>query len=398
MDMEKNLEKIAERYKSELFDSIVPFWEKHCIDAEYGGYFTMLDRDGSVYDTEKYMWMQWRIVYMFAELAVSENNAKWLEIAIRGFDFLTKNGKAEDGSYYFVLSRDGKPAVAPYNVFSESFAAMGAAALFKATGEEQYRSEANSSMANYLKRVNASGAAKGQWEKEMPGRPSRFSLGHYMILANLGQVLKENLQTSEYDGNVNNAIETVLKDFYNPELDLLFENVNINGDFDLDSSLGRHIIPGHGLEAMWFIMQHAEKQNNQIVLLKAVEITKSLLEFGWDKDKGGIYYFMDALGKPHFELQWNMKLWWVHNEATIAALYAYTMSQDACFLEWFKKVEQWAWQHFRDEEYGEWFGYLNYDGSVASCLKGGRWKTFFHLPRALNIINKLLIRASENLT
>jgi len=33
---------------------VVPFWENHCLDKENGGYFTFLDRDGSVYDTEKW--------------------------------------------------------------------------------------------------------------------------------------------------------------------------------------------------------------------------------------------------------------------------------------------------------------------------------------------------------
>ena len=55
-----------ERYENELFNNVIPFWEKNCVDEKNGGYFTCLDRDGSVYDTEKYMWMQWRIVYMFA--------------------------------------------------------------------------------------------------------------------------------------------------------------------------------------------------------------------------------------------------------------------------------------------------------------------------------------------
>ena len=67
-----NFKEISKRYKRELFDSIIPFWENHCIDHDNGGYFTLLDRDGSVYDKEKFMWMQWRIVYMFATLADSK--------------------------------------------------------------------------------------------------------------------------------------------------------------------------------------------------------------------------------------------------------------------------------------------------------------------------------------
>ena len=65
-------EKFIERYENTLVNDVIPFWEKNCIDKEYGGYFTSLDRDGSVYDYNKYMWMQWRIVYMFGEFYASE--------------------------------------------------------------------------------------------------------------------------------------------------------------------------------------------------------------------------------------------------------------------------------------------------------------------------------------
>ena len=67
-----NMQAVRDRYRAELYENVIPFWEEHCVDKEYGGYFTSLDRDGSVYDTEKYMWMQWRIVYMFAKFSIAQ--------------------------------------------------------------------------------------------------------------------------------------------------------------------------------------------------------------------------------------------------------------------------------------------------------------------------------------
>lgn len=114
-------------------------------------------------------------------------------------------------------------------------------------------------------------------------------------------------------------------------------------------------------------------------------IISDTLELGWDREFGGIYYFMDALGKPHLELQHDMKLWWPHNEALIALLYACRLSGEDKFLEKFRQVDQWTWSHFPDPEYGEWFAYLNRRGEVTHKLKGGKWKTFFHLPRCLKV-------------
>ncbi len=372
-----------ERYENELTQNVIPFWQKNCVDTEFGGYFTMLDRDGSVYDTTKYMWMQWRIVYMFAELYRSRfgaGNEAFLKIARDGFDFLYKHGRTEDGSYYFALNRRGVPSMAPYSIFSDCFAAMGAAALFAATGEERYRAEARSAMQSYIRRLDN---PKGRWNKLLEGTPKRLSLGSYMILANLGCVMKECLGSDEFDGETDRAVRTVMKLFHHPELKVLFENVNPDGTFDLESCEGRFVNPGHGLESMWFVLQYAERINDRELIRQACDYVGELFHFGTDPVYGGIFYFMDALGKPHLELQHDMKLWWPHNEAIIAALFAYKLSGEERFLEHFRTVDQWAWSHFPDPEYGEWFAYLDRQGKPNNMLKGGKWKTFFHLPRCL---------------
>ena len=388
-----NVKENIKRYENELLNSVIPFWQNNCVDTRCGGYFTMLDRDGSIYDTTKYMWMQWRIVYMFATLhETAYRRDEWLDIAVKGFDFLTKHGKSEDGSYYFALNRQGEPAMAPFSIFSDCFAAMGAAALFKATGEKRYKTEADSAMKIYISRLDA---PKGRWEKSLPGRQSRLALGSYMILANLGNVMADCLATDAYVKDTDNAVDTVMNKFWNHELNVMFENINIDGSFDLDSCEGRFVNPGHGLESMWFILQYAEKYGNTALIEQACDYIYKLYQFGLDREYGGLYYFMDALGKPHIELQWDMKLWWVHNEALIAALYAWRLSGDDKFRKMFADLDAWTWKHFADPECGEWFGYLNRRGEATHMLKGGKWKTFFHLPRCLLIcgeqLNKLAV-------
>ncbi len=370
-----------QRYEQELLERVIPFWEEHAVDKEYGGYFTFLDRDGSLYDTEKYMWMQWRIVYMFATLYMTPyRQERWLDIARQGYRFLTAHGKSPEGTYYFALNRQGEPTMAPSNIFSECFAAMGAAALFQATGEEEYRQEARSAMEKYIARM---ANPKGRWEKSMPAKPHRLSHGHFMMLANLGVVMKEALGTEEYEAQCDQAIHTVLERFWCEERQMLFENVNPDGTFDLDSCEGRFLNPGHGLESMWFVMNYAERRNDQAMIQKAAHIVKALLKLGTDPKYGGLFYFMDALGKPHLELQWDMKLWWPHNEAILATLFAYRLTREPLFLDKFLEMDQWAWSHFRDPEYPEWFAYLNRQGEPTHTLKGGKWKTMFHLPRCL---------------
>ena len=368
-------------YGKELSENIIPFWQNHCVDKEYGGYFTCLDRDGSVYDTEKFMWMQWRIVWMFSELYNKLDNSRsdWLAIAKNGYDFLESHGKDENGWYYFSLNREGVPAMAPYNAFSDCFAVMGAAAYGRAANNPKAQAEAQRAFDVYSMREDN---PKGRWSKELEGKTKYSSLGFYMMKLNLMEVLSDNLGVDNLK-EIIDTIDFVLDTFWSPEFNVMFENMPMNKKPDLESMPGRHTNPGHVLEAMWFILNSANRANRPDIIAKASNIILATLDYGWDDKYGGMYYFKDVLGKPHMELQWNMKLWWVHNEAIIAAYLAYKYTKDERFVDWFVKLHNWTWTHFPDPEYGEWFAYLNREGQPTHMLKGGKWKTFFHVPRML---------------
>ena len=55
-----DFKKLANQYKDELMNNVLPFWLNHSQDTEYGGYFTCLDREGNVFDTDKFIWLQGR--------------------------------------------------------------------------------------------------------------------------------------------------------------------------------------------------------------------------------------------------------------------------------------------------------------------------------------------------
>ena len=59
---------LAVLYRGALLDDVIPFWERHSVDRECGGFFTCLDREGQVFDTDKFIWLQARQVWMFATL------------------------------------------------------------------------------------------------------------------------------------------------------------------------------------------------------------------------------------------------------------------------------------------------------------------------------------------
>lgn len=371
---------LAAQYKSELLDRVVPFWLEKSQDEEFGGYFTCLDRDGSVYDTDKFIWLQGREVWMFSKLYNEvEQRKEWLDCAIQGAEFLKKHGHDGNLNWYFALDRQGNPLVEPYNIFSYTFAVIAFGQLAKATGSEEYAKIAKDTFDIVLSKVDN---PKGRWSKASPGARQMKTFDLPMILCNVALEIEHLLDPDFLQQTIDTCLHEVLDVFYRPELGLIVEALGKDGEL-VDSLDGRKLNPGHAIESCWFIMDLGKRLGRQDLIDKAVEICLSEAKYGWDEQYGGIFYFMDRLGKPRHELEFDQKLWWVHLEALISFIKGYQLTGRKECLEWFERIHKYTWEHFRDKEYPEWFGYLNRRGEVLLPLKGGKWKGCFHVPRGL---------------
>ncbi|SHG21136.1 N-acylglucosamine 2-epimerase [Salegentibacter echinorum] len=366
-------------FKEELLENVIPFWEKYSLDKEFGGYFTCLTETGEVYDSDKFIWLQGRQAWMFSYLYnnVAQKD-EWLKIAKKGIDFLIKHGMDADGNFYFSTTREGKPLVQPYNIFSDCFAAMAFGQYAKATGDKEVQKLAKQTYLNILDRKDN---PKGKYEKSTGNRPLR-SFALPMILSNLVLELEDILSEDEIQQTIDFSVKEVMDTFLQEENGLIYESLNPDGTTS-DSFEGRLINPGHGLEAMWFMIAIAERNNDTQLINKAVKTMLNILDFGWDKEHGGIFYFLDVKGHPTQQLEWDQKLWWVHLEALVALSKAYLHTKDDKIWAWYEKVHDYTFKRFPDPENGEWFGYLNRQGEPHSSLKGGKWKGCFHVPRGL---------------
>ena len=69
---------------------------------------------------------------------------------------------------------------------------------------------------------------------------------------------------------------------------------------------------------------------------------------------------------------------------------AYRLTGNEACRKWFETIHEYTWEHFKDKEYPEWYGYLNREGNPLLHLKGGKWKGCFHVPRGMYEIWKIL--------
>jgi N-acylglucosamine 2-epimerase len=387
ININTDLRKYSIQYKNELIDSIIPFWLNNSRDSLCGGYFTCLNRYGKVYDTDKFMWLQGREVWLFSMIYNRiEKKPEWLDMAKHGAAFMEKSGTDSEGNWYFSLTRDGKPLIQPYNIFSDCFAAMAFSELYKAEMNPKYKAIALNTFNNILMRQEN---PKGKYNKAYPGtRPLKgFSLP--MILCNLSLIMEDILGSEYVNNSIQPLINEVMDVFYDEESGLILENVTPDGYFS-DSYEGRLVNPGHTNEAMWFMMDLAMRIKDRDLIDKSIGILLRSIKNGWDDKYGGIFYFKDIKGHPVQQLEWDQKLWWVHIETLISLAKGYRLTGNEECKRWFDIIHDYTWNHFRDNEFPEWYGYLNRQGEPLLDLKGGKWKGCFHVPRGLFELWKIL--------
>ena len=379
MDIKKYLGYWAECYREDLVQNIMPFWMKYGLDTKNGGVYTCIDRNGELMDTTKSVWFQGRFAYTccFAYNNI-ERRQEWLDAAKQTIDFIEAYCFDTDRHMFFEVTADGKPLRKRRYVFSESFAAIAMAEYSKATGDRTYAEKAMQIFREMRKRLTTPGLLEPKY------LPTVEMKGHSitMILINVANVLKQVIDDPELDEQTDQSLESLINNFAHPEFKALLETVGPNGEF-IDSINGRLINPGHCIETSWFLMDVAERRGDKKLLEFALQILDWSWDWGWDKEFGGIINFRDCKGYPQQDYSQDMKFWWPQTEAIIANLYAYKLTGDEKYLKRHRQISEWTYAHFPDHEYGEWYGYLHRDGSVAQAAKGNIFKGPFHIPRMM---------------
>ena len=379
MDWKKYLTEWRDTYKSDLVNNIMPFWMRNGLDRVNGGIYTCLDRDGSLIDSTKSVWFQGRFAFVcsFAYNNV-DKNPEWLAAAKSTIDFIENHCFDSDGRMYFEVTADGRPLRKRRYVFSETFAAIAMAEYSKASGDKSYAEKALKLFNDIRHFIATPGYMPSKYCDTLQAKGQSI----VMILINTASRIREVIDDPVLDLQINESLES-LKDFMKEEFKALLEMVGPNGEF-IDTCNGRVINPGHCIETAWFLLEEAKHRGWEKELTeRALRILDWSWEWGWDKQYGGIINFRDCRGLPAQDYSQDMKFWWPQTEAIIATLYAYEATHDDKYLIMHKQISEWTYAHFPDNEYGEWYGYLHRDGTVAQPAKGNIFKGPFHIPRMM---------------
>ncbi len=183
-------------YRGALLEDTLPFWFPRCIDREYGGYMHFVDRDGTLFDTDKSVWAQGRMSWLLLTLYNEhEQRPEWLDWAMCGLEFLDRYAFDEDGRMFFHLARDGQPIRKRRYAYSESFAAIAMAAAYRATGDKKYEVRATE-LFDFFVRWNFE---PGHMPAKTTNVRPMIGLAPRMITIVTAQELRKNLDSAHAD-------------------------------------------------------------------------------------------------------------------------------------------------------------------------------------------------------
>lgn len=396
--MEDKVKEIIRYYEKHILEDVMPFWDRRCIDREYGGYITCFDRRGEMTDDRKYVWFQGRQVYTYALLYNEvEKRKEWLDHARQGYEFLVQKAYAGHGRWNYMLDRRGNVLEGTISVFSDFHVIHGLAEYLKAV---QMKDSQGMEILEESYRVLEQNMFNPEFKEIYENTWSPVYIWHDMYLTCLAtveacwHVLGKERVRRLFD----ECVDKITNWFANEEHGVVFEAVTRQKGYDLSSPKGRFINPGHMHESAWFIMTAGNMEKNSDLVEQGLKLTRWANRVGEDKEHGGIISYADALGETPEAIDWfaetnslwNEKVWWPNAEALAAYAMAYAESGDESDLERFLRQHEFC-KKFSDPEYGEWYERLEQDGSVKNDVKGTPWKCAFHLVRALVNVRKAFL-------
>jgi GNAT superfamily N-acetyltransferase len=133
-----SLEKLRDYFRRELEEEIVPYWEKYGVDRQSGGYLIADRNTGAYTTTDKDLYSQGRILWVFSYLYDHfGRNPAHLQAARQGKEALVKHCRVEDGHWGTLYTRDWTLKKAFFDIYADIYMVLGLAEYFKATGDEE---------------------------------------------------------------------------------------------------------------------------------------------------------------------------------------------------------------------------------------------------------------------
>ena len=260
-----SLAELRQGLYDQLFRVLLPFWDKHGIDHEYGGLMCSLDYDGTLLGTGKNLWFLGRAIWVYSFLYNHfGNNPQFLEVAKRTKEFVFKYARQKDGWWAEGLSREGK-VLRPFSGDTEGMyhLAEGLDEYAAASGDDQSR-EAAFAILNKLFQDFDSPAFRYRgadfpylWSNKRAIRPQ----GLWFLNLRIATQMLARGNNPQIAAIADRALDAIMNRHYNPDIGLNTEMLYY--DFTRPKEEAQKSRFGHSVEALWMVMDEANRRHDE---------------------------------------------------------------------------------------------------------------------------------------
>jgi cellobiose epimerase len=388
----------AAEFSHDLRQDILKFWIDHAIDRQYGGMLGWLDREGRpVPPGTKSLVQQSRVVWTFAAAYERYPDPLYRQMATHALTFLReKMWDAKNGGFYWLVQRDGSVADPKKHLYGQSFAIYSLAEYARAFGDSAARQEALDlfQLIDRKAHDNANGgyfeAFSQDWKPTVRNDlalslPDRKSMNTHIHLlesfTTLYRVSDDAQVRTRVEELFNICLERIV-DTRRGYLRLYFTNDWKPAEQSEISSYG------HDIELSWLLTETAAAlgaAKDPKVKQATLALVQHTLRDGFDHQHGGVYYEGPVAGPAKVR----RLSWWVEAETLVGLLNAYQLTRKPEYWQRFEQQAQYVFHHFVDHQYGEWFADIEPDGKITG-QKTFDWKGPYHQSRAcLEVIRRL---------
>ncbi|HQE93334.1 MAG TPA: AGE family epimerase/isomerase [Anaerolineae bacterium] len=384
--------------ETELRENILPFWIKHAVDQERGGFYGEISNTLVVdKDAPRGALLSSRILWTYAAAYKRYRAPEYLEMARWAYDdLLTHFWDDTCGGLYWMIAADGEPIRPRKQIYGQAFGIYALAEYYSATGAQDALDKAIALfrlMEEHSHDPRYGGyfeAYTRDWQLETDLRLSAIDMNemksmntHLHVMEAYTNLLRvwdhKELRLRQAEN-----IDLMMHRIISPTTfhTLLFFDESWNSRTD-------HISYGHDIETNWLLVESAtvlgDERRSEEAKTIAVKMAQSIYDEGLDAE-GGLVNEGDPSGvtDPDFE-------WWPQAEAAVGFLNAYQLSGQAHFLQAALRSWDFIETYFIDRQYGEWFRHVTKDHAVdRSAAKVSFWKCPYHNGRAcMELIDRL---------
>ncbi|MFB3882669.1 MAG: AGE family epimerase/isomerase, partial [Armatimonadota bacterium] len=324
-------------FREHVLEAVLPFWERHSIDRDYGGFITHLARDGSVTDSsEKFLVMQARMIYSFAAGAELGGPAEWLGLADQGVAFLTRHfrDRVEDG-WFWSTSRQGQQMQVAKRTYGHAFVVYALAEYSRIARSSHCLASAAHTWSLIRAKLwddrndGAIEACDRGWQPTERGHTMGTHL--HLLEALMALNAAEGKQRFREQGCA--ICDLIVQRMVEPKHRCALERFAPDWTpRQLEATDAVNY--GHNLEAAWLLLRVYQQEPVEAYRRVARGFLDYVLRFGVDYAYGGVY----SHGPRNDLATVREKIWWVQCEALPAFLLGALIFQDDRCLDAFRNV------------------------------------------------------------